>query len=175
MFMLPREESEKSRSPKIYKSAAIDAEYVDLTPEQQQELISTEYDKYQRLTKLWILGQEIAGQITVMSVASFLFVLFRSANWFGWVIFLFGFSILAVVVVYTASWKHMKPIERVRYFFYSASIGCAAVISGSDIIGDWVYAHQALVKGVLIGTAIILTATGCKLLWNWASRKGRRY
>lgn len=173
MFMIPMGDNDDPRSPNSYKSAAVDTEYVDVTPE-QEELIPTDNDKYKRLIKVWILFQEVTGQVALLSVSSTLFTIFRAVNWFPFVVFLFGFSIFAVVIVYAAMWRQFRPIERVRYFLGCSIIGLATVVSGSDIIADWVQDNQGLVKGVLIGATIIGVGVGCKFLFNLTNRK-RRY
>lgn len=179
MFLVPMGENndkDNNRSG-FYKSANVD-DVIDVTSDDEyedSEVLPTDLNLYKRITKHWLIFQEVAGFNILTAVASFAFVVLRSANYFAFVIGLLGLSIAFVVIMFAFSWKQLKSLEKIRYFLIIVGTGLAATVAGHDIMANWISKNQQITNGVLAGLAAIGLFIAFKVVNDYFTRKKRRY
>lgn len=179
MFLVPMGENndDKNRS-NFYKSANVDDDFIDVSSsdeDEDSELLPVDLDLYKRITKQWLIFQEVAGFTIVTAGASTLFILFRSVNYFPLVIGLFGLSIAFVVIMFAFSWRQLKTLDNIRYFFCVVGIGFAAAVSGHDVIVNWISKNPQVIMGVSVGLVTIAFLAAFKVVNDYFTRKKRRY
>ena len=175
MFLIPMGEDDNNQS-NPYKSANVGEDFIDVTPDQDEgEVIPTDLNLYKRITKQWLILQEVAGFTILTAVAAFAFVIFRSANYFPLVIGLFLLSIGFVVMMFAFSWGQLKTLDRIRYFYGVVGVGFAAAVSGHDIMTNWISRNQQIVMGVVSGFVVIGLLLAFKVVSDYFSRRKRRY
>lgn len=158
MYMYPMgEETNPPVTP--YKSAEVSAIDVD-SEDYEEEVISTDNDLYKRITKRWMLAQELAGLTIYTSSISLLFLVLRSIDWFVVVLALFGLVLVGLGLMFSFAWTQFKTLDRFRLFAVGIGTGFAAAVSGWDIALDWFYKNEQLTKALLggfVSLAVIAT------------------
>lgn len=157
-----------------YKSAEVTID-VDSEDYEQEEVIPTDNDLYKRITKRWILAQELAGLTIFTSGASLLFLILRSIDWFVVVLALFGLALVGVGLIFTFAWGQLKTLDRFRLFAGGVGTGFAAAISGSDLMLDWFSKNQQLAITVLVGFLVVAVFAGIRLTSSLFLSKKRGY
>jgi len=157
-----------------YKSAEVSAIDVD-SEDYEEEVISTDNDLYKRITKRWILAQELAGLTIYTSSISLLFLVLRSIDWFVVVLALFALALTGVGLVFSFAWGQLKTLDRFRLFAGGVGTGFGAAISGSDLMLDWLSMNQRLVITVLVGFLVVVIFAGFKFASNSLLKKKRGY
>lgn len=179
MFLVPMgENDDKDNRPSgFYKSANID-DVIDVDSNDENvdsELLPTDLNLYKRITKHWLIYQEVAGFSISVAVASFVFLLLRSATYFPFVIGLLGLAVAFVVMIFAFSWKQLRTIEKIRYFLLAVGAGLATIVAGHDLLAIWISKNQQITNGVLAGFAIIGLFVALKVANDYLNRRKRRY
>lgn len=158
MYLYPMgDDSEKAINPNtLYKSAeVIDVDSIDYEDDENKEVLS-ENNLYKRITKQWLIAQEIARFTLFASCTSFLFLVLRSLNWFPLVVSLFVLLLLGVGLTFGIAWNRLSIINRVRLFSVGILTGLSAAISGSDIIYLFFISNQMMVLTIMsIGLTVV--------------------
>jgi len=159
MYLYPMGDDNGSAiDPKnIYKSAEI----IDVESEQyEEEELLSQNNQYKRITKQWLILQEVSRAILFTSGTSWIFLVFRSINWFPLVIGLNILFFLAIGVIFSMSWSKLKVIDRVRLFVSGIATGFASAISGSDILYFWFMNNQILALSIVVTVLVVLSLIG---------------
>ncbi len=159
MYLYPMGDDEGSAiDPKnIYKSAEI----IDVESEEyEEEELLSQNNQYKRITKQWLMLQEISRIILFTSGTSWIFLVFRSINWFPLVIGLNVLFLLIIGVMFAMSWSKLKVIDRIRLFAGGIATGFASAISGSDILYYWFMNNQILVSSIVVSVLVVLSLIG---------------
>lgn len=175
MFMYPMGD-EPSTPVTPYKSAevTIDVDSEDYE-EEEDEVIPVNNDLYKRITKQWVLAQELTGLTIFTSGTSLLFLIFRSIEWFVVVLALFGLVLVGVGLVFTFAWGQLKTLDRFRLFAGGIGTGFAAAISGSDLMLDWLSKNQQLAVTVLVGFLVVAGFAGIRFVGGFLLKRKRGY
>ena len=173
MYMYPMGD-EQNTPITPYKSAEVTID-VDSEDYEENEVIPTDNDLYKRITKRWILAQELAGLTIYTSGASLLFLIFRSIDWFVVVLALFGLALVGVGLVFVFAWGQLKTLDRFRLFAGGVGTGFAAAISGSDLMLDWLSMNQQLAITVLVGFLVVAVFAGIRFTSGFLLKRKRGY
>jgi hypothetical protein len=172
MFMYPM--GEESNSPITpYKSAEVTID-VDSENYEEDEVVPTSNDLYKRVTKQWVLAQELAGLTVYTSGASLLFLILRSIDWFVVALVLSGLALLGVGLIFFA-WGQLKTLDRFRLFASGVGTGFAAAISGSDLMLGWLSKNQQLAVTVLVGFLVVVAFVGVKFVSSFLLKRKRGF
>jgi|GEM_PF-3947430 len=173
MFMYPMGEEENTPITP-YKSAEVT---IDVASEDyaENDVIPIENDLYKRVTKQWVLAQELAGLTIFISGASLLFLIFRSIDWFVVVIALFGLALVGVGLIFAFTWGQLKTLDKFRLFTGGIGTGFAAAISNSDLMLDWLAKNQQLAVTVLVGFLVVAALTAVKFASSFLPKRKRGY
>ena len=173
MYMYPMGDEQNTPITQ-YKSAEVTID-VDSEDYEENEVIPTDNDLYKRITKRWILAQELAGLTIYTSGASLLFLIFRSIDWFVVVLALFGIALVGVGLVFVFAWGQLKTLDRFRLFAGGVGTGFAAAISGSDLMLDWLSMNQQLAITVLVGFLVVAVFAGIRFTSGFLLKRKRGY
>lgn len=180
MFLVPMGEdndNENNRSG-FYKSANV-GDIIDVNSQDEYEadddVLPTDLDLYKRITKRWLTFQEIGGFTLLVTIASSVFILLRSANYFALVVVLLVISIAFVMIMFVFSWRELRRIDKIRYFFAVVGVGLAAAVSGHDIMATWMTKNQQITNGVITALVAIGVFVAYKAASDYFTRKKRRY
>lgn len=159
MYLYPMgDEPNNQIDPKsIYKSAEIID--VEANEYDKKELLN-ENNQYKRITKQWLILQEISRFILFTSGVSWIFLVFRSINWFPLVIGLNILFLLVIGVIFSVSWNKLRVIDRIRLFVGGVTSGFASAISGSDILYFWFINNQILALSLVVSVLIVISLIG---------------
>lgn len=141
----------------INEPEAIDVEYIESEDKVKNDL-------YQRITKQWVIAHEIAGLSIFTTGMSWLFLVFRSINWFPAVISLFTITLISCVLIFSISWGQLSLMNKIRLFMGGIGTGFALAISGSDILYYWFIQNQVLAVSLSVISLLVLVVIIISLL-----------
>lgn len=162
MYLYPMgDDSENAiNTNSLYKSAeVIDVDSLDYEDDESKEVL-VENNLYKRISKQWLIAQEVARFSLFASSTSFLFLVFRSINWFPLVVSLFVLSFLVVIGVFSLAWNKLKVIDKVRLFTAGILTGLSAAVSSSDVIYLTFMSNQVIALSIGISVLVVITLIG---------------
>jgi hypothetical protein len=152
------DESDNPIDPKsLYKSAEI----IDVESEEyEEEELLSQNNKYKRITKQWLIAQEISYFTLFLSGSSWIFLVFRAVNWFPLVLGSIVLCFLVIGVIFSLSWGKLKVLDKVRLFLLGLSVALGSGISGSDIIYLTFMNNQLLILSLVVSVLVLITLIG---------------
>lgn len=161
MYLYPMGDDDTPINPNsLYKSAeVIDVDSEEYEDEESKELFESN-NQYKRITKQWLIAQEVARFSLFLSGTSWLFLLFRSVNWFPLVVSLFVLFLLGAGLTFSLAWSKLKSLDKIRLFVAGILTGFSAAISGSDIVYLSFMNNQMLALSIVVSVLVILTLIG---------------
>ena len=167
MYLYPMGDDDTPiNSNSLYKSAeVIDVELEEYEDQESRELFESN-NQYKRITKQWLIAQEVARFSLFLSGTSWLFLVFRSVNWFPLVVSLFVLSFLGVGLTFGLAWSKLKSLDKIRLFAAGILTGFSAAISGSDIIYYWFMTNQILALSIVVSVLVVITLIGVFTIKN---------
>ena len=161
MYLYPMGNDDEAINPKsLYKSAeVIDVESEEYEDNKTKELFDSNH-QYKRITRQWLIAQDIARLVLFASSTSWLFLLFRAINWFPLVVILFILFFLVIGIIFTLNWGKLSNMDKIRLFVLGVTTGLSAAISGSDIIYTWFMSNQLLVLSISVSVLVVISLIG---------------
>lgn len=162
MYLYPMGDDDTPiNSNSLYKSAeVIDVNSEEYEEDEESKELFESNNQYKRITKQWLIAQEVARFSLFLSGTSWLFLVFRSVNWFPLVVSLFVLSFLGVGLTFSLAWGKLKSIDKIRLFVAAILIGFSAAISGSDIIYLSFINNQILALSIVVSVLVVITLIG---------------